>query len=158
MATEPSFGSAHQPGGGIEAELTRFNHWQSKKSSSCIPQQKRGPVPFHRQKSVTVKLLSRPDQTKTYGRSPDKEVTVLGQKYNRSKYGKKDQHPPERSTFQSSREKSKLFQSKTWVFNPFRQEDEEKVLAKRTLNSRRWSHVFPKGETEYKRHAGKSQY
>ena len=42
------------------------------------------------------------------------------------------------------------------VLNPFRQEDEEEVLAKRTHNSRRWSHVFPKGEIEYKRHAGKS--
>lgn len=43
---------------------------------------------------------------------------------------------------------------KRWVLNPFRQEDEEEVLAKRTHNSRRWSHVFPKGEIEFKRHAG----
>jgi hypothetical protein len=43
---------------------------------------------------------------------------------------------------------------KQWVLNPFRQEDEEEVLAKRTHNSRRWSHVFPEGEIEFKRHAG----
>lgn len=43
---------------------------------------------------------------------------------------------------------------KSWVLNPFRQEDEEEVLAKRTHNRRRWSHVFPLGEDEFKRHAG----
>ena len=43
---------------------------------------------------------------------------------------------------------------KLWVLNPFRQEDEEEVLAKRTHNRRRWSHVFPLGEDEFKRHAG----
>jgi hypothetical protein len=41
-----------------------------------------------------------------------------------------------------------------WVLNPFRQEDEEEVLSKRTHNRRRWSHVFPLGEDEFKRHAG----
>jgi hypothetical protein len=35
---------------------------------------------------------------------------------------------------------------KQWVLNPFRQEDEDEVLAKRTHNRRRWSHVFPLGE------------
>jgi len=43
---------------------------------------------------------------------------------------------------------------KHWVLNPFRQEDEDEVLAKRTHNRRRWSHVFPLGEAEFKRHAG----
>jgi len=43
---------------------------------------------------------------------------------------------------------------KQWVLNPFRQEDEDDVLARRTHNSRRWSHVFPQGEIEFKRHAG----
>jgi hypothetical protein len=41
-----------------------------------------------------------------------------------------------------------------WVLNPFRQDDEDEVLAKRTHNRRRWSHVFPLGEEEFKRHAG----
>jgi len=40
------------------------------------------------------------------------------------------------------------------AFNPFRQADEDRVLAKRSHNRRRWSHVFPKGEIEFKRHAG----
>ncbi|CAB9514153.1 GATOR complex protein DEPDC5 [Seminavis robusta] len=40
------------------------------------------------------------------------------------------------------------------AFNPFRQADEDKVLAKRSHNRRRWSHVFPQGEVEFKRHAG----
>lgn len=43
---------------------------------------------------------------------------------------------------------------KQWVLNPFKQEDEDEVLAKRNHNSRRWSHVFPQGEIEFKRHAG----
>ncbi len=39
------------------------------------------------------------------------------------------------------------------AINPFRQEDEDDVLAQKTHNSRRWSHVFPQGEIEFKRHA-----
>lgn len=38
--------------------------------------------------------------------------------------------------------------------NPFRQSDEDEVLAKRSHNRRRWSHVFPAGEAEFKRHSG----
>lgn len=40
------------------------------------------------------------------------------------------------------------------VFNPFRQRDEEEVLAMKSHNRLRWSHVFPLGEVEFKRHAG----
>lgn len=40
------------------------------------------------------------------------------------------------------------------AFNPFRQQDEDEVLAKKSHNRRRWSHVFPLGEIEFKRHAG----
>lgn len=38
------------------------------------------------------------------------------------------------------------------AFNPFRQQDEDAVLAKRSHNRRRWSHVFPATEVEFKRH------
>jgi hypothetical protein len=38
--------------------------------------------------------------------------------------------------------------------NPFKQQDEEAVLAVKSHNRRRWSHVFPLGEIEFKRHAG----
>lgn len=41
-------------------------------------------------------------------------------------------------------------------YNPFRQRDEDEVLATRSHNRRRWSHVFPVGEVEFKRHAGPS--
>jgi hypothetical protein len=40
------------------------------------------------------------------------------------------------------------------AFNPFRQSDEDEVLMQRSHNRRRWSHVFPVGEIEFKRHAG----
>jgi hypothetical protein len=35
------------------------------------------------------------------------------------------------------------------AFNPFRQSDEDEVLAKRSHNRRRWSHVFPAGEVSH---------
>ena len=38
------------------------------------------------------------------------------------------------------------------AFNPFRQEDEDEELAEKSHNRRRWSHVFPLGEVEFKRH------
>lgn len=38
--------------------------------------------------------------------------------------------------------------------NPFRQQDEYEVLAQKSHNSRRWSHVFPQGEIEFKRMSG----
>jgi Vacuolar membrane-associated protein Iml1 len=38
------------------------------------------------------------------------------------------------------------------AFNPFRQRDEDEVLAQKSHNRRRWSHVFPLGEVEFKRH------
>ncbi|KAL7564154.1 hypothetical protein ACA910_021129 [Epithemia clementina (nom. ined.)] len=38
--------------------------------------------------------------------------------------------------------------------NPFRQQDEDEVLAQKSHNSRRWSHVFPQGEIEFKRMSG----
>lgn len=55
---------------------------------------------------------------------------------------------------QKTQQQSYRNRRKRWVLNPFRQEDEDEVLAKRTHNRRRWSHVFPLGEDEFKRHAG----
>ena len=40
------------------------------------------------------------------------------------------------------------------AINPFRQQDEVEVLARKSHNSRRWSHVFPQGEIEFKRMSG----
>jgi hypothetical protein len=50
--------------------------------------------------------------------------------------------------------KSNIASRKKRAFNPFRQQDEEEVLAMKSHNRRRWSHVFPLGEVEFKRHAG----
>lgn len=49
-----------------------------------------------------------------------------------------------RSTSKTSRKKK--------AFNPFRQQDEDEVLAEKSHNRRRWSHVFPVTEVEFKRH------
>ena len=55
---------------------------------------------------------------------------------------------------QSGNHKQSLGSRRKKAFNPFRQSDEDEVLAKRSHNRRRWSHVFPVGEVEFKRHAG----
>ncbi|CAM9646051.1 unnamed protein product, partial [Phaeothamnion confervicola] len=38
--------------------------------------------------------------------------------------------------------------------NPFKRQDEENILKLRTHNRRRWSHVFPPGEIEFKQMPG----
>jgi hypothetical protein len=65
----------------------------------------------------------------------------------------------ERATHRKGREtnssqKQAMQSRRKKAFNPFRQSDEDEVLAKRSHNRRRWSHVFPVGEVEFKRHAG----
>lgn len=55
---------------------------------------------------------------------------------------------------QSGNHKQSLGSRRKKAFNPFRQSDEDEVLAKRSHNRRRWSHVFPVGEVEFKRHSG----
>lgn len=42
------------------------------------------------------------------------------------------------------------------AFNPFREQDEDEVLAKNSHNRRRWSHVFAAGEIEFRRRTGPS--
>jgi hypothetical protein len=54
----------------------------------------------------------------------------------------------------TSSNKQHLGSRRKKAFNPFRQRDEDEVLAIRSHNRRRWSHVFPVGEIEFKRHAG----
>jgi hypothetical protein len=50
--------------------------------------------------------------------------------------------------------KSHHSKRRSHTLNPFKQQDEEAVLAEKSHNRRRWSHVFPLGEIEFKRHAG----
>jgi hypothetical protein len=58
---------------------------------------------------------------------------------------------PPRSRSRSSKHGAKNRKS---VVNPFRQQDEDDELEKKSHNRRRWSHVFPLGELEFKRHTG----
>jgi hypothetical protein len=67
---------------------------------------------------------------------------------------KKTQRRQNSRNAMSSRPQPQNSRRKKWVLNPFRQEDEDEVLVMRNFNSRRWSHVFPQGEIEFKRHAG----
>jgi hypothetical protein len=55
---------------------------------------------------------------------------------------------------QSTSQKQSMGSRRRKLCNPFRQSDEDEVLAKRSHNRRRWSHVFPVGEAEFKRHSG----
>lgn len=72
------------------------------------------------------------------------------------------QKPPSSLTRPSSKEPSSNLatrQNTTTTrrrkpINPFRQQDEIEVLAQKSHNSRRWSHVFPQGEIEFKRKSG----
>ena len=50
--------------------------------------------------------------------------------------------------------KSGRSRRKAWVLNPFREQDEEHVLAEYSYSRLRWSHVFPLGEIEFKKKAG----
>jgi len=54
---------------------------------------------------------------------------------------------PHKGTRQNTKKKKN-------VVNPFRQQDEDEELEKISHNRRRWSHVFPLGELEFKRHTG----
>lgn len=61
-----------------------------------------------------------------------------------------------KSTSRSSRRRESRHDTKNRksVVNPFRQQDEDDELEKKSHNRRRWSHVFSLGELEFKRHAG----
>jgi hypothetical protein len=54
----------------------------------------------------------------------------------------------------SGSKKTHHSRSRSRTLNPFKQQDEEAILAEKSHNRRRWSHVFPLGEIEFKRHAG----
>ena len=57
------------------------------------------------------------------------------------------------SSSSSSSNGAKRAARKLFKMNPFRKQDELELLSKRTHNRRRWSHVFPQGVEEFKRHA-----
>ncbi len=94
--------------------------------------------------------------------APRKEITVPTLKSNKNSSNSNDRKTRNRkNTRQTNRKIGKAVphsshhtRRKQWVLNPFRQEDEEIMLSQRTHNSRRWSHVFPKGEIEFKRQSG----
>lgn len=70
----------------------------------------------------------------------------------RSPPSEADDSPLKRPMISKKGHSSKRQPSHT--LNPFKQQDEEAVLAEKSHNRRRWSHVFPLGEIEFKRHAG----
>lgn len=100
----------------------------------------------HYSRSLSVS----PPTNKTFGSPPKEMVTRLPSTRDEHATGNQSSRhrgstPPPRSGLASRKKK---------VFNPFRQEDEVEVLAMKSHNRRRWSHVFPLGEVEFKRHAG----
>jgi hypothetical protein len=109
----------------------------------------RARVPIDEQKSLRSLSVSPPTR-QTVG-SPQREKNLL-QRSRQEKVSpsrpsrERGRVPPSRSGFSSKHKKKAL--------NPFRQKDEDDVLAKQSHNRKRWSHVFPVGEIEFKRHAG----
>lgn len=106
--------------------------------------QKRDGLQSHDSRSLSVS----PPTSRRFG-SPSKDKAARHQSINDLHSSGKTRHrvstSPSRAGVASRRRK---------VFNPFRQQDEEEVLAMKSHNRRRWSHVFPLGEVEFKRHAG----
>jgi len=71
---------------------------------------------------------------------------------NQNRKPAKNPNVRETSTGSSGSQNSKIKSRK--AINPFRQQEEDEVLAQKSHNSRRWSHVFPQGEIEFKRKSG----
>jgi hypothetical protein len=69
-----------------------------------------------------------------------------------NRFASSSQRPQYRDT--GSKGKSAYNSKRKKAFNPFRQQDEDEVLAKNSHNRRRWSHVFPAGELEFRRRTG----
>jgi hypothetical protein len=82
-------------------------------------------------------------QAVTGSPSKDKSFSYLSRRGQSTR--QRGRSPPPRTSLSSRRKKA---------INPFRQQDEIEVLAQKSHNRRRWSHVFPLGEIEFKRHAG----
>jgi hypothetical protein len=99
---------------------------------------------------ISQSLSRSPPKGKTYG-SPPKHDTIRlrsegGLTSPVARTWQQREVTPSTRTNNASRRKK--------MFNPFRQQDEDEVLAMKSHNRRRWSHVFPLGEVEFKRHAG----
>ena len=106
---------------------------------------------LHEEKSdlSSISVVGKDSNTTT-----KKKIRVPSTRERKSKSKSKVRQFSSRKPSKSAPPPSQNSRRKQWVLNPFRQEDEDGVLATRTHNSRRWSHVFPKGEIEFKRHAG----
>lgn len=85
--------------------------------------------------------------------SPSRQGHVISsQLHARDRKSSLPQTDPSKQHQSSKRDANRMASA----FNPFRQRDEEEELAKKSHNRRRWSHVFPLGEVEFKRHSGPS--
>ena len=122
--------------GRVSASITELNDGPKRKET----------LPQH----IPHSLSRSPPKGKMYG-SPPKDNTIrqssdggLASPASRT-WQQRGITPPTRTNVTSRRKK---------MFNPFRQQDEDDVLAMKSHNRRRWSHVFPLGEVEFKRHAG----
>jgi hypothetical protein len=86
-----------------------------------------------------------PPSTRPVAGSPPKDKSFSYRSRRSQNIRQRGRSPPPRTSLSSRRKKA---------INPFRQQDEIEVLAQKSHNRRRWSHVFPLGEIEFKRHAG----
>lgn len=84
----------------------------------------------------------------------DTPVTSSQIKANRPVSPSTTSRPINRAKKRNDTGSSKYSMRQQKACNPFRQSDEDEVLAKKSHNRRRWSHVFPAGEIEFKRHSG----
>ena len=120
-----------RPSGGMAAALRQHS------STSDVDQQ-----------VVPSGLSSSPDTPRRRGQSVRRSLSIS--RTTRSSRPAVRRNPP------TNRRADSRGGAKARAVNPFRQEDEEHVLSTRSHNRRRWSHVFPLGEEEFKRRSGPS--
>ena len=106
---------------------------------------------YNSKSSLPIIKRQAPDSPSSLAKSPPRVATALtSQKVANQMKAKQQQPPPQRIRQKSSRKSSR----RKGACNPFRQQDEDEELKRKSHNSRRWSHVFPLGEVEFKRRAG----
>jgi len=94
-----------------------------------------------------------PPTSRMFGMSPPTKEKSWQHRARREQTASMKQRSTQRGR-SPPKSRSNISSRKAKVLNPFRQQDEVEVLAKKSHNRRRWSHVFPLGEVEFKRHSG----
>jgi len=142
--------SLKEQGAPAISRLSSFNFRStSDQSTHLIPPSGSQPLQVRRSdiRIKTVADIGRGSPGPLMSRSPGARFVISSSPPNISRIHNSHQRQHSRPglSYTSKRKKA---------FNPFRQRDEEAVLALKSHNRRRWSHVFSAGEIEFRRRTG----